>query len=294
MNINQLKGFVLIVQKGNLTQAAKKLFISQPAMTKLIHQLEDELETELFNRQGRVMRLNSAGKLFYPYANCIIEQWQNGIDALKTQNESRIDPIKLHAQVASSLIPEIIEAIRRIFPKTPIQLNQRITQISNIHEFDFIISNQPVTEDDQTFTSIPLFEEEIFVGGVNNYITKKEITIAEISKLPLISMGLHTPLRDDIDLYFKNLGYKLNYQFEADDPGTVKELLLNGFGIGFIPAISWQNLCQKLNLARIIPNTFTRTIYLNFSKSSNARRNTIIAKNLKQLFAQRTDQPLQL
>ncbi|BDR58574.1 LysR family transcriptional regulator [Xylocopilactobacillus apicola] len=294
MNINQLKGFVLVVQNGNLTQAAKKLFVSQPAMTKLIHQLEEELETELFTRQGRAMKLNAAGKLFYPYANSIIEQWQKGMDALKQQKDNNIEPIKIYVQVASSLIPEIIKSIRTIFPNVPIQLNQRITAIPNAQEFDFIISNRPESNDDRGLTVIPLAREEIYVGGSSGQIHNQNITLAEIAKLPIVMLGLHTPLRSELDLYFENHHCHLKYQFESDDPATIRELLLSNAGIGFIPAISWRKVGEKLHLARIVPDAPGRTIYLTYSTASHTKRNQIIAKTLEKVFSHEAAQALKI
>lgn len=73
MNIAQLQGFVFAAQTDSITQAAKLAYISQPAMTKLIHQLEKELGVQLFDRTGRTIQLNAQGQLFFSYVTTVLD-----------------------------------------------------------------------------------------------------------------------------------------------------------------------------------------------------------------------------
>lgn len=284
MNINQLKGFVLTVQCGNLTKAAKKLFISQPAMTKLIQQLEEELNTELFARQGRAIKLNEAGELFYPYAYSIIDQWQRGIDTINQHKGNAAEPIKLYVQVASTFIPEIIKSIRNVLPHTPILLNQKTVTMPDIQEFDFIISSHPENDRNGNFVKVPLAHEDVFVGCSENQITSDTITLEEIAKLPIAMLGLHVPLREELEVYFKKHNFQIQYQYESDDPGTIRALIASGAGVGFIPSITWRKIGNKLHLARILPDTPERIIYLTYSVKKNSKRNKMIADIIQEIF----------
>ncbi|MQS97976.1 LysR family transcriptional regulator [Companilactobacillus halodurans] len=79
MQLNQLKYFVVVANQESITKAAKILYVSQPAVSKTIGQLEDELETTLFDRTGRTLKLNRAGKLFYSYVNDSLEELNRGV-----------------------------------------------------------------------------------------------------------------------------------------------------------------------------------------------------------------------
>lgn len=83
MNINQLKYFVVVANQESITKASNILYVSQPAVSKTIKQLEDELDTKLFDRTGRTLKLNRAGKLFYSYVNDSLEELDRGINAVK-------------------------------------------------------------------------------------------------------------------------------------------------------------------------------------------------------------------
>lgn len=281
MNIAQLQGFVFAAQTDSITQAAKLAYISQPAMTKLIHQLEKELGVQLFDRTGRTIQLNAQGQLFFSYVTIVLDQLQKGIDAVTTKTTNQLKPIRLLVEVASSLIPEIIHIIQQHFPAAPVQLTQRISTLSEPRQFDFIISSRQPQLDR---TAIPLLNEEILVGSAQPQFKSQYVTPAELQRLPVIGLGRHNPLRDTIDSYFEALDIHLNYQYEADDPATIRELLLSGAGIGFIPAVTWQKVGRQLHLARIISNPPFRTIYLTENQQTESNVARIVANALVELF----------
>lgn len=281
MNIAQLQGFVFAAQTGSITQAAKLAYISQPAMTKLIHQLEKELGVQLFDRTGRTIQLNAQGQLFFSYVTTVLNQLQKGIDAVTTKTTNQLKPIRLLVEVASSLIPEIIHIIQQHFPAAPVQLTQRISTLSEPRQFDFIISSRQPQLDR---TAIPLLNEEILVGSAQQQFKPQYVTPTELQRLPVIGLGRHNPLRDTVDSYFEALDIHLNYQYEADDPATIRELLLSGAGIGFIPAVTWQKVGRQLHLARIFSNPLFRTIYLTENQQTESNVARIVANALVELF----------
>lgn len=65
MNTIQIKYFLTTAQYLNITKAAQKLYISQPALSKQLHTIEDELGMELFIKSGKKMQLSPAGKVLY-------------------------------------------------------------------------------------------------------------------------------------------------------------------------------------------------------------------------------------
>ena len=73
MDINQLKSFVTVAHQGNLTQAAERLFLSQPAVSAQIKAIENDLGTPLFNRTSNGMTLTRAGEVFLPEAEALLQ-----------------------------------------------------------------------------------------------------------------------------------------------------------------------------------------------------------------------------
>ena len=77
LNIENLKMFCLVVDEGSISQAARLSFVSQPAVTRQINQLENFYGTLLFDRTGGKLKVTEAGKILYPYAKTIVNRYFN-------------------------------------------------------------------------------------------------------------------------------------------------------------------------------------------------------------------------
>jgi len=160
LNINQLKYFVVVANQESITKAANILYVSQPAVSKTIKQLEEELEIKLFDRTGRTLKLNRAGKLFYSYVNDSLEELNRGISAVKGGLDQTEQPISILMEVASPFIPTIVTNIKEKFPNVRLNIAQHNVRETNFKQFDFILTSNLL----QGLTNVPVLKEEIFVG----------------------------------------------------------------------------------------------------------------------------------
>lgn len=291
MNLAQLQGFVYTAQTGSITQGARQSFISQPAMTKMIQELEKELGVALFDRVGRGIQINDTGRLFLNYVESGLDQIEEGIEAVaKPTTHQR--PIRLLVEVASALIPDIIKTIHAIYPNAPIQLTQRITAVNETREFDFTISTRQPRRDRR---SVPLLNEEILIGSANPDLAASAfITPNALVGQPIVSLGYHTPLRDTLDQYFDQRNLRLNFQYESDDPASIRAMLASGIGVGFIPSVTWAETGKQLHLARITPDPPFRTIYLTEGQPKEDVRTRKVANALVALFVAARAQALKV
>ncbi|APU71821.1 LysR family transcriptional regulator [Companilactobacillus crustorum] len=259
MNINQLKYFVVVANQESITKASNILYVSQPAVSKTIKQLEDELDTKLFDRTGRTLKLNRAGKLFYSYVNDSLEELDRGINAVKGGPDQTEYPISLLLEVASPFIPTIVANVKQKFPNVRLTLAQHNVRETDFKQFDFIVTSNPL----QGLTNVPVLKEEIFVGWNINYgYSKQFVKPSELKGEKLIGLSRNNPLRFTIDRYFNKRDIALDYMYEADDPATVRGLIEAGIGLSFIPSVTWQTIQPKVQLARLTPDPLQRTIYL--------------------------------
>lgn len=74
MTLQQLRYIVTVAETGNITEAAKRLFISQPSLTNAIHELEKEMQITLFNRTNKGVTVSNEGDVFLSYARQVLEQ----------------------------------------------------------------------------------------------------------------------------------------------------------------------------------------------------------------------------
>jgi len=83
MSLDQLKTFVAIAEEGTMTAAASKLHLTQPPLSRQLASLEDELQTKLFERQARGMRLAPAGEAFLVHARRILAAVDDAVVAVR-------------------------------------------------------------------------------------------------------------------------------------------------------------------------------------------------------------------
>lgn len=124
MDDKLLKTFLAVADHCSFTAAAKELYLAQSAVSKHIHQLEKELQTHLFVRDTRMVRLTDAGTRFYRQAADLLERMENAAASLRQNALS--SPDKLHIGVfgtASTDIPGLLRAFSAEYPHISISLD---------------------------------------------------------------------------------------------------------------------------------------------------------------------------
>ncbi|MDY4003121.1 MAG: LysR family transcriptional regulator [Ligilactobacillus saerimneri] len=279
MNLTQIRYFLSVVENGSMTQAATSNFVSQSAVSKMIKQLENELGTPLFERTGRKIILNRQGKLFYSYASDSIRLLDRGIQTIQAGIAAKEEPFSLLFQVTSPLIPLIVKEVNHNLPNVRLTIAQHVHPTTDREQFDFIISDHIHPERVNT----PLFTEEIMLAGYN---LPQTVTVSDLQSFPLLSLNDSLELRRLLDDFFAQQNVKLNYQYETDDPATLRELALQGVGHCFFPIRSWQRYAAQLSLAHILPQPPMRTIYLNQKKGRNDHVAREFVTELTRIFSQ--------
>jgi len=281
MNLTQLKCFAVVANQESITKAAEILYISQPAVSKTIKQLEDELQVQLFDRTGRTLKLNRAGRLFFSYVNDSLKELDRGINAVEGGVDNSEQPISILLEVASPFIPSIVTNIKDKFPNVRLSLAQHTVREADFKQFDFIVTSHPLKD----LTNIPVLKEEIFVGWNSQFgYTKKFINPKEIKNEKFVGLTKNNPLRNTIDRYFNERGISLNYMYETDDPATIRGLIEAGIGLSFIPSVTWQTIDEQVQLARLTPEPLQRTIFLCSPASNLSDIQREISNELIKLF----------
>ena len=140
MELRQLSYFTTIVNEGNISQAAKKLNISQPPLSHQMKLLESELGVTLFERGSRRIRLTPAGKTFYDRALAILDLSQAARTELTAQKQEIQGVVRLG--IISSAVEFVtrhyLAPFRRSYPKALFELHES----NSYHLLDLLHSNQ--------------------------------------------------------------------------------------------------------------------------------------------------------
>lgn len=165
IELNQLHQFITIAEVGTLSKAAEVLLISQPALTRSMQRLEEDLGIQLFERKKNKLALNENGVLAKEHAQRILNETKQMIQSLQDFDK--------HQQVImiGSCAPAPIWALTTIFKQlySLMQVNSElVAQKEKLmeglinHHYSMIVLNQPI--DDEKYECIELFEEHLYLS----------------------------------------------------------------------------------------------------------------------------------
>lgn len=242
MEWQQLEYFQTLARMQHVTRAAETLSLSQPALSRSIARLEEELGVPLFDRQGRSIQLNRYGQLFLKRVNRMMREFEEG----KNELHDLVHPE--HGEVAigflhtlgTTLIPDLIGSFRSHSPHISFELMQNhsysLLEHLALGELDLCLIAEP-TETKMPIQWIPLWSEEIFaiVPHGHQLAGTQTITLHEISDASFISLKKGYALRQTTDRLFAQIGKSPKITFEGEEAATVAGLVAAGLGVSLLP-----------------------------------------------------------
>ncbi|OJU14733.1 MAG: hypothetical protein BGN88_10315 [Clostridiales bacterium 43-6] len=267
MELLQLKYFQRAAQLESITKAAEEFCISQPSLSKTIKTLETELGVSLFDRVGKYIKLNAAGRVFLEQVSVALNALDSGKRKLAYQKERESVQISVVFLAASPFMPDLFCEFKKIHPQADFNLLQHIAK-TPLYHFDACISTLPLAMDG--IESVPVIHEEIFLAVPNTHrlAHRKSIRLIEAEKEGFVSLKPVHTLRGITDEFCRKAGFSPHIVFESDDPSTVRGLIKAGQGVGFIPAITWAGAVgSSVKLLRITDPSCFRTIGISHSKT---------------------------
>ncbi len=240
MELRQLQYFQKVCQLNNITQAAKKLYVSQPTITNSIKNLEKELSSVLFDRSKKQLFPTSEGKVFLKRVNEILRLVDNAASEMK-------DYQNLKKGILTIGIPPIIGTI--LFPKLFINFKNLYPNIElNIIEYGSITTKQMIEKEDldlgiiiidspnKLLDSFPILNSELFVCLKKEHPLSKQSTITfnDIKNEPVILLKEGFYIREKILESFNECNIQPNIILSSNHLETIKGLIANGVGISFL------------------------------------------------------------
>lgn len=247
-NLNTLKYFVEVASTKNITKASENLNVSQPALTKALHNLESDLNSTLFVRSKKGVSLTDEGEILYNYAKTMFQSLNNTINAI---DNNRINEPHLYiGATTTNFLEPIIDSLRILREKYPnVKINIVLEEIevlemyNKLDKLDIIIINDYESIDG--FIKGKSFSiQDKFIASkkyFNNLSTGKYSLKELLDNYPFVLLSNITHGRKNFDAYLKsnNIIYKPTYEFNSYS--LCRELIRNGFGIGIGNPIHYNN-----------------------------------------------------
>ena len=242
MNINYelYKVFYEIVINGSISKASEAMYISQPAVTQSIKNLEEKLGGKLLIRTKKGIVLTEEGKVLFDYVKKGVENFKNGENAFLNYLNLDSGSIRIGASttITRNIVMPYLEKFHIKYPKVDIKITNDLT--SNLvtalrnGELDLLVVNLPM-EENKDLKVIPIYEvQDIFVGNLDYYNkTKGQIKIEDLFNYPLITQKEPSNTRRFLNKYLKSNNISTNIPNEIVSYSLIMDFVKAGFGIGY-------------------------------------------------------------
>jgi LysR family transcriptional regulator, nitrogen assimilation regulatory protein len=280
MDLKQLEAFVHVAELGSFTRAAITLDTNQPALSRLVRQLEVELLHTLLERNGRGVAPTPAGQRMLAHAKGILQQVQRAtqdLDALRGAAGGHF-AIGITPSFAKVATHSLVSGFRTSFPEATISVAQGLS--THLAEWLMMgridvavlydVFETPLIEKRTVFT------EELFLIGPDTGVPRESaldalptVPLREIGQFPLVIPGRMHAIRRMVESAAAEQGVRLRIELEIDAVTSILDLVSEGVGYAVLPlhATASDPLKRRFRLLRITgPALFSRLAIATSSK----------------------------
>lgn len=277
MNLQQLEYFKAIAETENFTKASKELSVTQPALSKAISKLEEELKVSLFEKKGRNIKLTEYGEVFLTYSNKALIEIENGIKTIGNMLTEKNETIFISStpRIGGYFMHLIISDFLNEYPNVKFQFNQQSAQevINDLSMGNIDIGfydSKDIDENKSEIESIPVKKQDyvLIVPKKHKFASRNEISLKELKNESFIAFCENS--KEKLMSYTEILGYapKISIQPDGANIGSAVEGLVSmGAGISIVPNTPMIN-SNTLSIINIKEEIKERTIYMGISKKS--------------------------
>lgn len=240
MNLELYKPFFYTAKHGSISKASEQLFITQPAVSRSIMQLEDALDCRLFLRTSKGVRLTQEGQLLLQYVEQAFNFLEAGVKKINDMKDLLHGEVRIgvsdtlckhylisYLKLFKTLHPDI--RIKVTCPTTPVTIN-----LLKSEKIDFGIINLPY-EDDALCTKSLLNIQDCFVAGQKFKALSYQVQpLGKIAQNPLLLLEKSSNSRQYIDQYFLSHSLSIAPDLELGNMDLLVQFAKNDFGIACV------------------------------------------------------------
>jgi LysR family nitrogen assimilation transcriptional regulator len=257
MDLRSLRYFQVVFELGSHSKAAEALRISQPAISRTVAQLEDELGRPLFTRKAHGVSPTETGRLLFERSQAILRQVENTKAEIRGAGIGLSGTLTLAVPPGAGhfLMPELIQRFRTSCPGAFLKVIAGYS--SYIHEWlirgrvDVACLHGPLLQ--RGFEVMPLLDEEVFlVGRPDTFPFDRDYAEAsDLSRVPLILPGRPNSSRRILEETLSSLGISPLVAMEIDDTSMVRSLLMKGLGFSLLSQGAFLEYVERGELAAL-------------------------------------------
>lgn len=288
MNLRQLKIYVSVCNYGSFTATAKALYMTQPAISHVIHDLEQEIGTALLERTPKNISLTPAGLILFEKATHLLSVYDDLEKEISNLNE--LAPLRIGSciTVAHTFLIQLIESMKKIYPDLTIPVTiasaSIILEKLEKNEIDIAFIEGAFPQD--KFYSIQLDSYKIIPVCSPTFIQSNDLSLQELIKQPLLLREKGSAIRDvfDSELFLHNI--EAQPLWTSSNSNVLMKAAIQGMGIAFLPENMIlnkvkQGLLKQINIEKIELKNQNHLIYNKYKQLNKSMNDLIIlAKEL--------------
>ncbi|QDP39184.1 selenium metabolism-associated LysR family transcriptional regulator [Radiobacillus deserti] len=259
MNIQVLKTFLLVVETGSINQAAKSLYLSQPAITKQIRQLEEEYGALLFDRSDGRLTLTDSGNILYPFAKTMVQDYNLSKEAVAANLEGYEETLNIGASltIGEYLLPRLLGTFKKQYPDYHLSLvventPQILTHLTD-DKIDLALVEGLVETSHLSVERLKEDELVLIHSPEHSWSTRENIALEELTHERMIWREPSSGTRAIIENFLTEWGIleKIESYMELGSTQSIKSAVEAGLGVSIV---------SKLTVAREIEQGIIREV----------------------------------
>ena len=241
MEIRQLKYFMAVAEFKSFTKATKKLYVSQPALTKAIRSLESELEVPLLIYNNKSMELTSYGELLYAYCRPLVIQFEEIKNSIRGQSslQSGLLRLGLPPLIGTLVVPQIIESFIAAHPGIRLEIRQgNAIEIQNMvrdNIFDAGFTIYPIMASDFDIIDVMQGPQAIIISRENPLAEKDTAKLWDLREETFILLDKKYMSYEQIIAACRRENFYPNISMELSSWDLVMHMVERNLGIGILP-----------------------------------------------------------
>lgn len=234
------KVFCQVGRSESFSEAARALYMTQPAVSQAIMQLEKELDIRLFNRTPRGVSLTSEGSLLFDYATSALNLLNVGEEKILEFKNLTAGELKIGVgdTISRYFLLPYLEHFHNRYPNIKFRIENGTTlelcALLKSGEVDIVVCNFPLDDPALEMRSCFLIQDTFVYGQKFKKILEKPMSLEELVKLPLIFLESKSNSRKYVESYLSSKGIRIEPEFELGSHDLLLEFAKINLGIACV------------------------------------------------------------
>lgn len=255
MDTANLQAFIKVAESGSFSIAARQLFLTQPAISKRIKQLEQQFGSTLVDRRGKRLQLTQTGRSLLPRAREIINNIQSAKQQIADMEGNPMGSVSMATShhIGLHRLPPILRAYTFQYPDVDLDLNfmdsEKACQLIEKNNLDIAVVTLPFEKSSKLLFTPVWNDQLVIVCSIQHPLcSRKNPSLVDLIKHPAVLPSHGTFTRDAIELALSDVITELKITLETNYLETIKMMVSVGLGWSILPQSMLDSSLQVLSV----------------------------------------------